>query len=125
MISAAAAAFIILALVVSRRSPPPFAAPSSAVHGTEVVAFIPIGEVQRVTEFRWASPVEASRYIVVVRYGGGSAEILRRETTNQQLDIGPDLAGRFPRGLYNWSVEALDHDGRIVATSRILSFEIR
>ena len=117
-------AVAVILAVTGCRSQPPSSPPSSRALDTEIVAFIPVGEVRRVTEFRWASPVEASRYIVVVR-DGGTAEVLRRETAGQQLDIGPELARRFPAGLYNWTVEALDREGRTAATSRMQTFQIR
>jgi hypothetical protein len=91
---------------------------------TEVVAFIPIGQVRRITEFRWASPVAASRYLLVVR-NGGTSEVLRRETAEQQFDIGPELSERFQPGQYKWTVEALDRDGRVVAQSIVETFELR
>lgn len=110
----------LLALVACRRPADPVPKPGS----TEIVAFVPAAGVRRVTEFRWASPMDASRFIVVVR-NGGTAEVLRRETADQQLDIGPELASRFPPGLYNWTVEALDREGRTIATSKLQTFEIR
>ena len=88
---------------------------------TEVVAFLPLGNVRRVSEFRWASPVDASRYLVVVR-DGGTAEVLRRETGEQKLDIGADLANRFHQGWYRWKVEAVDVNGRVVAQSKTQTF---
>lgn len=121
LLPGAAAAVVILAFAVRRVPPSP---PVPNASSTEIVAFIPVGEIRRVTEFRWASPVEASRYIIVAR-NGGTAEILRRETADQRLDIGLELTERFPPGLYNWTVEALDRDGRTIATSRIQTFEIR
>lgn len=116
-----AAAFI--GTVVTRRAPapiPPLPLPGS----TEVVAFLPVGEVRRVSEFRWASPVAASRYLVVVR-GSGTTELLRRETSEPVLSIDKDLAGRFRPGEYNWTVEAVGEDGRIVAQSRVETFVLR
>lgn len=91
---------------------------------TEVVAFIPVGEVRRIAEFRWASPVAASRYIVVVR-NGGTSEVLRRETAEQQLTVGPELSDRFHPGLYNWTVEAIDANGRVAAQSVVETFILR
>jgi hypothetical protein len=114
------AAGAVLALASCGQPARPFAKPG----GTEIVTYVPAPGVRRVTEFRWASPVESSRYILVVR-NGGTAEVLRRETADQQFDIGPDLAGRFPPGIYNWTVEALDREGRTIATSKVQTFEVR
>ena len=122
--NALAVATVIILALAACRSRAPSSPPSRVAGGTEIVAFIPVGNVRRVTEFRWASPVDASRYIIVVG-DGGTAEVLRRETADQELSLGPELAGRFRAGLYNWTVEALDREGRVVATSRIQTFEIR
>lgn len=97
---------------------PPLPRPGS----TEVIAFLPLGQVRRITEFRWASPVDASRYLVVVKYAGAKAELLRRETSEQVLKLDPELARRFPRGQYNWTVEAVGANGRVVAQSNVKTF---
>ena len=116
----ATALILTFALLRAPASTPRLPKPGS----TEVVAFIPVGEVRRVTEFWWASPVAASRYVVVVR-NGGTSEVLRRETGEQRLNIGPELADRFHPGLYNWTIEAIDVNGRVAAQSRVETFVLR
>jgi hypothetical protein len=123
LLSAGLIAAALIFTVVTRRAPPPIP-PLPRPGSTEVVAFLPVGEVKRVSEFRWASPVAASRYLVVV-HGGGTAELLRREITEQVLKIDKDLAGRFRPGQYNWTVEAVGEDGRVVAQSKVETFILR
>src|SRR5262245_1711410 len=106
----------VLAVLAFRRSPDPVR-PLPKPGSTEVVAFLPLGQVRHISEFRWASPVDASRYIVVVRNAGSTAEVLRRETSAQVLTIDAELAPRFRPGQYNWRVEAIDVNGRAVAAS--------
>jgi hypothetical protein len=100
---------------------PPLLKPGS----TDVVAFLPLGQIRRVSEFRWASPVDASRYIVVVRIAGTRTEVLRRETSLQVLTIDAELAPRFHQGQYNWTVEAIGSNGRVVAQSNVETFLLR
>ena len=91
---------LVLSVLSSRHAPEPVR-PLPKPGSTEVVAFLPLGQVRRVSEFRWASPVDASRYIIVVRHGGSSAEVLRRGTPGQVLTIDSELASRISPGDYN------------------------
>ena len=97
---------LVLSVLSSRRAPEPVR-PLPKPGSTEIVAFLPVGQVRHVSEFRWASPVDASRYIVVVRHAGSTAEVLRRETNAQVLTIDAELAPRFRPGDYNWTIEAV------------------
>jgi hypothetical protein len=115
---------LVLTALASRRPPEPVR-PLPRPGSTEVVAFLPLGQVRRVSEFRWASPVDASRYIVVVRHAGSTAEVLRRETSEQALTIDKELAARFRPGDYNWTVQAVGSNGSIVAQSNVETFLLR
>jgi hypothetical protein len=115
---------LVLSVLSSRHAPEPVR-PVPRPGSTEIVAFLPTGQVRRVSEFRWASPVDASRYIVVVRHAGSTAEVLRRETTAQVLTIDAELAPRFRPGDYNWTIEAVGSNGRAVAHSNVQTFLLR
>ena len=115
---------LVLSALTSRRPPVPVQ-PLLKPGSTEVVAFIPLGQVRRVSEFRWASPVDASRYILVVKNAGTATEVLRRETTAQMFTIDAELAPRFRIGQYNWTVEAVGTNGRVVAQSNVMTFLLR
>lgn len=115
---------LVLTALASRPVPEPVR-PLPKPGSTEVVAFLPLGQVRRVSEFRWASPVDASRYIVVVRNAGSTTEVLRRETSAQVLTIDKELAPRFRQGQYNWTVEAVAANGRVVAQSNVETFLLR
>ena len=111
----------VLVMLASRRAPEPVR-PLPKPGSTEVVAFLPLGQIRHLSEFRWASPVDASRYLLVVRSAGSSHEVLRRETREQVLAIDAELAPRFHPGDYNWTVQAVDVNGRIVAQSNVETF---
>jgi len=125
LLSALTLATVTVLTALSSRRPPEPVRPLPKPGSKEVVAFLPLGQVRRISEFRWASPVDASRYIVVVRHGGSTAELLRRETTGQVLTIDADLAPRFRPGDYNWTVEAVGTNGRVVAQSNVETFLLR
>lgn len=125
LLSALTLATALVLTFATRRPAPVPVRPLPKPGSTEVVAFLPLGQIRRVSEFRWASPVDASRYIVVVRNAGRTTEVLRRETSDQVLEIDTELAPRFHPGQYNWTVEAVGANGRVVAQSNVETFLLR
>ena len=117
----AAAAMVILAINV-RQADAPFNAPSADVRGTAITAQAPAGLVDRVTEFRWTSSFDASRYRVSVR-DAQDREVLARETASADRLV-LDLPLALPAGRYAWLVEARDQNGKVMKASRPQAFQV-
>lgn len=119
--SGVAAGLLLAAVVI----PPLFRTASESgtipaeTRGGDVRLIEPSGEVRAPFEFRWASPVAASRYRVSV-FGAGHRVIYTESSRIERLPVPPDLRARLSQGgEYTWSVDALDAaDSRIVVSSR-------
>ena len=84
----------------------------------------PTGEVRAPGEFRWASPLAATRYRVMVRDDGGQT-VATAETQGERLTLPPEQASRLRAGTYTWTVDALDESGALIASSPAVSFSFR
>ena len=106
-------------LMLSLRPP---SEPPSSVRGSDIQARAPIGEVASVTEFRWASPVNAARYRIRVTNASG-ASVIEREANTETWPI--PAGTQLPPGSYTWTVDAIDSAGIVILSSRPQPFEIR
>ncbi len=127
----AAAAVLVLAIGASiqraRLAPPGLPEPTGAVvmRGSELDALFPLGEIEEApAELRWRGEEWAGRYRVTVS-GVDERVIWRADTAETRIETPAELRGRLaPRVVYLWKVEALDHDGRRIASTRWERFRI-
>lgn len=107
----------LLALVVTlgcdRGGPPPL---------PDVIPLVPAGRIERVTEFRWQGPPDATFRLIVTDPAG--VPLLMRVTTDTRIFIERDEAATFPTGGYAWYVEMLDENGQVTVTSRTQLFDV-
>jgi hypothetical protein len=95
---------------------------TDAVRGGRLQGLAPAGPASDPIEFRWASPVAASRYVVEVRDDSGTV-VLQRETRDDRLRLDPASAEPLrPGASYSWTVRALDSDGEAVGVSSPRTF---
>jgi hypothetical protein len=91
------------------------------VRGTEIQPIAPIGEVGAPVEFVWQSPIQATRYRVVV--SEGTRIVLTAETEGTRHSPAP---GTLRPGIsYRWRVEALDRERSVRMSSPETAFVIR
>jgi hypothetical protein len=118
----AAAAALVVALAgprlwVPRRQEP-------ILRGADFSELTPQGPVRPPIEFRWRTPVRASRYLVEV-YDPDRQPLWRGEAAGASLSAGEDLERRLQPGReYQWLVTALDARGQTVSVSRLTSFRL-
>ncbi len=127
----ATAAVLVLAIGVSiqraRLAPPGLPEPTGAVvlRGSELEGLYPLGELgEAPAELRWRGEEWADRYRVTV--SGVDEQVLwQAETAETRIEAPADLRGRLaPRVAYLWKVEALDKEGRRIASTRWERFRI-
>ncbi len=127
----AAAAVLVLAIGASiqraRLAPPGLPEPTGAVvmRGSELDALFPLGEIGEAPfELRWRGEEWAGRYRVTVS-GVDEQAIWRAETGETRMETPAELRERLSsRVVYLWKVEALDSDGRRIASTRWERFRI-
>jgi len=93
------------------------------IRGSELQGLAPIGDVRAVNEFRWASPFAAPRYRLVVRDGSG-AVFMQTDVTGESWSAPPESQSKFVAGSYQWTVDALDATGAVIASSKPQTFTI-
>lgn len=123
-VGAAAAAAVLTVAVLIPRTQPPLSPPGAGIRGADLAGQFPVGTVDAVREFRWASPYRATRYRVIVRDTAG-ATVYEGASEVERLVPTPEESSRLRAGAYDWTVEAVDEAGRIIAASRPLPFEIK
>lgn len=106
----------VLAVTIScrdREAAPLQTATQMVPGGTEFRLLSPLGSVEQVREFAWASPLRADRYRVIVRLGPDVVW----EVETSDLKVAPPL-NVFVRDVeYRWQVQALDREGHVRLTS--------
>jgi hypothetical protein len=118
---AAAAAFVV-ALAGPRLWVP--TRPEPILRGADFTELTPQGPVRPPIEFRWRTPVKASRYLVEV-YDADRQPLWRGEAAGASLSAGPDLERRLQPGReYRWLVTALDARGQTLSVSPLTSFRL-
>lgn len=118
---AAVIVLVIAGLIVLR---PVASDVDDSVRGSELQISAPVGAVRELREFKWASPIAAPRYRVIIR-GPREQEILATLTADERLAVTSDLRARLSGGAeYTWQVEALDETGAVIARSRTATFSI-
>jgi hypothetical protein len=113
---AAASLFIVLRPVTSTVVP-------GEIRGSELLAISPAGTSASVTEFKWASPFAAPRYRVVVRDAAG-AIALQLESSRESASVTGESQAKLVPGAYQWTVDALDATGAVIASSKPQTFTI-
>jgi hypothetical protein len=115
------AAGVLIAIVWPRAVPDqPLVVPTSTIRGSHIQPLAPVGPVARVTEFRWATPVAAARYRVVV--SRNRQPVWTGETKTPELRVS-DLP--IERGVdYQWQVDALDANGEVILSSSPQTFAL-
>ena len=111
----AAAAVVILGVlwVTTPRS----TEPADVMRGSELMALSPSGATNSL-EFRWASPLAAPRYRLVIRDASGTL-VYSGESTTASHTIEPAARGKFATMVeYAWTVSALDAAGDVIAESK-------
>lgn len=121
-----AAASLAVAMLRPFSGPMPLPAPieSAGVRGGDIQLLGPSGPVTEVREFRWSSPVAATRYRLQVRDDGG-AVVHETLATSERTTLPEEARARLrPGRAYSWRVEALDGAGEVILASRPLTFRI-
>jgi hypothetical protein len=92
-----------------------------AVRGGDLMALAPSGATSSL-EFKWASPLAAPRYRVVIRDAAG-ALVYSGDTAGVSLVIDSANRSRFATMVdYSWTVSALDAAGEVIAESEPRGF---
>ena len=121
---AAAAVAVALFRPVLTPERAPVAVESTTVRGSDIQLLVPSGPVRGALEFRWSSPIAAGLYRVQVRDEGG-AVVYASTSAREGLPMPPEDRARLRAGRsYSWRVDALDGEGRPLATSRPLLFTV-
>jgi hypothetical protein len=93
----------------------------NVVRSAELTAQAPAGATNSL-EFKWTSPLQASRYRVTVRDAVGVL-VFSGETTASSLAADESIRGKLATMVdYSWTVSAIDADGNVIAESRPRSF---
>jgi hypothetical protein len=126
--AAAALAIVLLrpAAAPSPASPPPPPVPvaSAGVRGSDIQLREPAGAVRGAVEFRWSSPLAASRYRLEVRDAKGVL-VYEARATAEHAPLPDEVRVRLrPGETYTWSVDGLDAGGDVVVRSRPLGFTV-
>lgn len=111
----AVAAAVLIGVVFQRPAPQPDT--GFEIRSDRLLAIAPAGEVASVSELRWSSPYNASRYRVSVR--SGERVVATGETAEERFPV------TLTSGSYTWTVEALDANGRTIAASKPQAFRVR
>jgi hypothetical protein len=121
--AAGIAAVLLLSIVLPGR--PPAAVPDEVgIRGSTLQALTPAGAVSPPIRFGWASPVDASRYLLEVRDDAGRV-VLTLPADGETVEASiADLAGLTPGDPYTWQAVALSADGDIIMRSAPQSFSI-
>ena len=120
---AAAAA---IAIVISIPRLKPTQESSSQIHfrGPALQALSPQGDSATVSEFRWASSVSASKYVITV--GENATVLMTANSPEPRWSASPQLiASLKPGHAYWWSVTAIDQDGSTIVSSDKQPFTVR
>jgi hypothetical protein len=126
IVGAAAASAAVLAVLVTpalRQARQNGDRSQSETRGGDLRLLEPVGDVCRPAEFRWTSPVSASRYRVVV-YDSARRAIYTGVANVERLPFDSDLRARLAPGEYTWSVDALDAGGTAIVNSDRRAFRI-
>jgi hypothetical protein len=92
-----------------------------AVRGSELVGLSPTGAGDA-SEFRFASPFQASRYRVTLRDSGGGI-VFSSEGGDARITVDRSLRDRLTAGQsYSWVITALDAAGETIAASKPVTF---
>jgi hypothetical protein len=117
---AAAAALLVAIGVVTLR---PTADPGG-IRGTSLQPLSPIGQARPPVEFRWESPVRASRYrLEVLDAGGGSLFVLFSDAESLSLPE-EQFEELEPGREYSWEVVALGPAGEEIMKAPRRSFSV-
>jgi hypothetical protein len=123
--SAVAALVLLTALtsVLHREALRPGGVPGD-VRGGELRPLAPAGPVKTPFEFRWTSPVAASRYRLTV-YGTNGQPVYTRIVDAERTSLPEELRARLvPGQTYSWAVDALDDAGAIIVASPREAFTV-
>lgn len=130
----AAAAVLVLAagLTFQRLYPgaPTLPAPprgsTGVLRGAEVELLAPLGEVASTPrELRWQAAPGASAYRMRLVMVDGTM-LWESEVSEPRADLPAEVASRLHEGVsYQWAVEALEPDGRVVGKSALARFRVR
>jgi hypothetical protein len=119
----AAAAAIAIAVSIPRLRETP-SSNQISFRGPAVQALSPQGDSASVAEFKWASSVSASKYLVTI--GEQSRVILTANSTEPRWSASPQLLATLKPGhAYWWTVAAIDQDGSVIVSSEKLPFTVR
>lgn len=117
---ALAVAALAMAIACGDRDAAPVQPAAPIAVGTELRLVSPLGSVEQIREFAWASPIPADRYRVAVRLGPDVVW----EIETADVKVSPPL-NVFVRDVeYRWQVQALDREGHVRLTSPSQPFTV-
>lgn len=119
----AAAVLAVAALVPYLRfAPSSDEVTGATTRGAEIELLAPAGDVVKVAEFRWASPVSAPRYRLEVTDSAGRL-VYATDVAEEHARPPNDVLARLRAGeRYAWKVVAFDAHGQPILTSKPRSF---
>jgi hypothetical protein len=112
-VSGAAAVLLLVAIVPALLGPSGrFEPDGGGIRGTSLQPLAPIGTVAPPVQFRWASPVNAARYVVEVREEGVEQILFTVTSDTESVALPREQLGRLTPGrAYSWVVVAVDRTG--------------
>lgn len=120
-----AAVILVVTLLPLMRGRDRVAAPAGgAIRGTEIQPMSPVGIARDPLEFRWVSPFsDVSRYRLAVRRNGQT--VLTADASTTRLVLNDTERARLAPGVeYEWTVDALDARGDVIASSPPRTFVV-